>query len=330
MNIAASFRIRFLAATGFLWANFLFAGGAAFAQSYPSRPVKLIVPYAAGGPTDVMARLISIEMTATLGQPVMVENRPGAAGAIGAEVVAKSSPDGYTVCFCPTGPSILMPLLEPKLPYNPERDLLPVGQVNRVDLSILLGPRLKVGTLAELIALARANPGKLTFASPGSGSPNHMAGELLKSMAGIDMVHVPYKGEHPAMIDLIGGQVDMLIASIFTGEPQVKAGKVRMIAVTGPTRAERFPDVPTMAESFPGCEATSHVGLHVSGGTPNEIIEKLNASMAAALAQPRLRERMLAEGITPLGTRPEAYAEYLSRERSKWSSLIKEKGIKLE
>jgi len=328
-NLDTSIPPRRLAALALLLANLLLASGAALAQAYPSRPVKMIVPFAAGGPTDIYARLMSSEMTAILGQSVIVENRPGAGGAIGAEVVAKSAPDGYTVCFCPTGATVLMPLLEPKLPYNAARDLPPVGEAYRLELAIILGPRVAAGTLAELIALAKANPGKINFATAGAGSTSHLAGELLKSMAGIDMVHVPYKGEHPAMVDLIGGQVDMMIASVFIGEPQVKAGKARMIAITGPTRAERFPDMPTIAETIPGFEATSYFGLHVSAGTPKDIIDKLSAAMATAVAQSRLRERMLAEGITPLGTRPEAYAEHLRLEREKWSALIKQKGISL-
>lgn len=300
------------------------------AQAYPNKPVRLVAPYAAGGPTDSMARLIGTEMAKTLGQPVVVENRPGAAGAVGADAVAKAAPDGYTVCFCTTGPTILMPIMEPKLPYNAARDLAPVGQVHRLELSFLVGPKLAAKNITELIAIARANPGKITYASPGSGSPNHLAGELLVSMAGINLVHVPYKGEQPAMTDLIGGQVDMMVGSIFIGEPQVKAGKLRMIALTGPARAPRFAEIPTVAESLPGFNATSHVGLHVPTGTPKDAIEKLYTAMAAAVSQPQVRERMIAEGITPLGTRPEVYGEYLRRETEKWTKLIQQNGIKLD
>jgi tripartite-type tricarboxylate transporter receptor subunit TctC len=300
------------------------------AQSWPAKSVRLVAPYAAGGPTDGMARLIGAEMARSLGQAVVVENRPGAAGAVGADVVAKAAPDGYTVCFCTTGPTVLMPIMEPKLPYNAARDLAPVGQVHRLELSILVGPKIAAKNIAELIAFARANPGKLTYASPGSGSPNHLAGELLKTMAGLDIVHVPYKGEQPAMTDLIGGQVDMMVGSIFIGEPQVRAGKLRMLAVTGPARAPRYPEVPTVAETLPGFEASSHVGLHVPAGTPREAIDKLQAAMAAAVSQPVVRERMLGEGITPLGTGADAYGEYLRRETAKWTRLIRDTGIRLE
>jgi tripartite-type tricarboxylate transporter receptor subunit TctC len=223
-----------------------------------------------------------------------------------------------------------MPIMEPKLPYNAARDLAPVGQVHRLELSILVGPKIAAKNIAELIAFARANPGKLTYASPGSGSPNHLAGELLKTMAGLDIVHVPYKGEQPAMTDLIGGQVDMMVGSIFIGEPQVRAGKLRMLAVTGPARAPRYPEVPTVAETLPGFEASSHVGLHVPAGTPREAIDKLQAAMAAAVSQPVVRERMLGEGITPLGTGADAYGEYLRRETAKWTRLIRDTGIRLE
>lgn len=300
------------------------------AQAWPSRPIKLIAPYAAGGPTDVMARLLANEMAPALGQPVVVENRPGAAGAVGADVVAKSAPDGYTVCFCTTGPTVLMPLLEPKLPYKAERDLLPVGQVHRLELSFLVGPNVKAKNIAELVALAKANPGKLTYASPGSGSPNHLGGELLKAMADIDMLHVPYKGENPAMVDVLGGRVDLMVGSVFIGEPHVKAGKLRMIAVTGPTRAPRHADVPMVGETIAGYEATSHVGLHVPAGTPPEVIDKLNAAMRQALAQNAVRERMLNEGITPVGSSAREYGEWLQRETAKWRKLIAEKNIKLD
>lgn len=314
------------------FAALAFASTHAVAQSWPVRPVRLIAPYAAGGPTDVMARLLAGEMSKTLGQPVVVENRPGAAGALGADVVAKSAPDGYAVCFCTTGPTVLMPLLEPKIPYNAARDLPPVAFSHRTELSILLGPRVpaSVKTLADLIAAARAHPGKLTFSSPGAGSPNHMAGELLNTMAKIDLLHVPYKGEAPAMVDLLGGQVDVLVASVLTGEPQVKAGKVRMIAVTGPARVERFPDVPTVAETLPGYEATSHVGLHVPAGTPRDAIDRLGAALLQAISQPAVREKMISEGITPAGMKTDAYAEYLRRETDKWQQVIREQKIRLD
>ena len=317
-------------ATAALASFLLGTAGSVLAQAYPSRPVRMIAPYPAGGPTDAMARLMAVEMAKSLGQPVIVENRPGGAGSVGADVVAKSAPDGYTVCFCTTGPTILMPLLEPKLPYKAARDLVPVGQSHRVELSILLGPKVKANTVAELVALAKASPGKLMFASPGAGSPNHMAGELLKAMTGIDIVHVAYKGEQPAMVDLIGGQIDMMVGSVFIGEPQVRAGKLRMIAVTGPSRALRYPDVPIVADTIPGYEATSHVGLHVSAGTPREAIDKLNAAMMQAIAQPHVREKMIAEGITPLGTKADAYADYLRRETDKWAQVIRRNAIKLD
>ncbi len=340
LPVAPASAVRPLSAASRRWATW--AGGAlvavamwmagtapAGAQAYPSRPVKLIAPYAAGGPTDAMARLLAVEMAKSLGQPVVVENRPGASGAIGADVVAKSPPDGYTVCFCTTGPTVLMPLLEPKLPYA-LRDLAPVGLVHRVELSILLGPKQAAKNIAELIAYAKANPGKVSFASPGAGSPNHMAGELLKTMGGVDIMHIPYKGEQPAMIDLIGGQADMMVGSIFIGEPQVKAGKLRMIAVTGPTRAPRYPEVPTVADTISGYEATSHVGLHVPAGTPADIIEKLNVAMKAAVAQPNVTEKMLSDGITPLATGVQEYEAYLQREIEKWKRVIKQNGIKLD
>lgn len=301
------------------------------ALAYPSRPVKIVVPYAAGGTTDQMARLIASEMTKTLGQPVVVENRAGAAGVIGADAVAKSAPDGHTVCFCPTGPTILMPLLEPHIPYQVVRDLPPVMFSHRFGLAIMLGPRLpaSIKTLADLIAHAQANPGKLSYASVGTGSPNHLAGELFTSMAGIQLIHVPYKGESQGMTDLLGGQVDVLIASVLIGEQQLKSGKLRMLAVTDPARIERFPDVPAVAETLPGYSASAHVGLHVPTGTPKLAVDKLASALATAIAQPTVREKMVAQGITPMGQGSEAYAQYLRTETDKWRQLIQQKQIKL-
>jgi tripartite-type tricarboxylate transporter receptor subunit TctC len=252
----------------------------AAAQAYPSKAVRLVVPFAAGGVTDVMARLIGGEMARHLGQPVTVDNRAGAGGAIAAEHVAKSPADGYTLCFCTTGPMALIPILDARLPYDPLRDLAPVSHLHNVDNVIIARPTLPANTVAELVALARSNPDKLTYGTPGIGGPQHLSGELLNTMAGIRLVHVPFKGEAPSITDLMGGQIDLVFASVLAAVPHIKSGKVKAVAVPHRTRAELLPDVPTVAE-----------------------------------------------GLTPVGSRPEAYAAFLRSEHQKWSGVIKQAGL---
>jgi tripartite-type tricarboxylate transporter receptor subunit TctC len=298
------------------------------AQAFPSRPVRLVVPFAAGGVTDVMARLIGGEMARHLGQPVTVDNRAGAGGAIAAEHVAKSPPDGYTLCFCTTGPMALIPILDARLPYDPLRDLAPVSHLHNVDNVIIARPTLPASSVAELVALARSNPDKLTYGTPGIGGPQHLSGELLNTMAGIRLVHVPFKGEAPSITDLMGGQIDLVFASVLAAVPHIKSGKVKAVAVPHRTRAELLPDVPTVAESgYPGYEISNFVGINAPAGTPGAVIERLYESVAAAIAQPAVRQRMVAEGLTPVGSRPEAYEAFLRSEHQKWSGVIRQAGL---
>lgn len=298
------------------------------AQPYPSKPVRLVVPFAAGGVTDVMARLIGGEMARHLGQPVTVDNRAGAGGAIAAEYVAKSPADGYTLCFCTTGPMALIPILDAKLPYDPLRDLAPVSHLHNVDNVIIARPTLPANTVAEVVALARSSPDKLTYGTPGIGGPQHLSGELLNTMAGIRLVHVPFKGEAPSITDLIGGQIDLVFASVLAAVPHIKSGKVKALAVPHRARAELLPDVPTVAESgYPGYEISNFVGINAPAGTPSAVIERLYQSVAAAIAQPAVRQRMVAEGLTPVGSRPEPYAAFLLSEHQKWSGVIRQAGL---
>ena len=309
----------------------LLAGiGSALGQAYPNKAVKLVAPFPPGGPTDVMARVVGAEIAKALGQPVFVENRPGAAGSIGADYVAKSAPDGYTVCFCTTGPLVTLPLLDPKLPFVPSTDLLPVSQVNRLELVLAARNNLEASSIQQLVAAARANPGKLTYATPGTGSPNHLAMELLKMMAGIDIVPVPFKGDQPALNDLLGGHVDLFIGAVLSAAPLIKSGKIKAVAVTGAQRSRMLADTPTIAESgFPSYEASTFAGIHVARDTPRPIIDRLQAAVAVAVAVPAVQERMASEGMVAVSSRPDAYAEYLRGETEKWAKVMKQSGIKL-
>ena len=341
LPVAPASAVRPLSAASRRWATW--AGGAlvavamwmagtapAGAQAYPSRPVKLIAPYAAGGPTDAMARLLAVEMAKSLGQPVVVENRPGASGAIGADVVAKSPPDGYTVCFCTTGPTVLMPLLEPKLPYA-LRDLAPVGLVHRVELSILLGPKQAAKNIAELIAYAKANPGKLTYSSSGIGGGTHLAGELFASMTGTKLLHVPYKGSAPAMADLLGGQVNLMFSDAPTATEHIKAGKIRALGISTKARSALMPDLPTIAEAgVPGYESNSWTALVAPAGTPAQVVARVNADMVKVLNDPATRDRLLKVGAEPMPGTPEDLGRFLRAEIAKWSKIIREADIKPE
>lgn len=304
--------------------------GSALGQVYPNKAVKLVAPFPPGGPTDVMARVVGAEIAKALGQSIFVENRPGAAGAIGADYVAKSAPDGYTICFCTTGPLVTLPLLDPKLPFVPATDLVPVSQVNRLELVLAARNSLEASTIQQVVAAAKANPGRLTYATPGTGSPNHLAMELLKMMAGIDIVPVPFKGDQPALNDLLGGHVDLFIGAVLSAAPLIKSGKIKAVAVTGAQRSRLLTDTPTIAESgFPSYEASTFAGIHAPRDTPKSIIDRLHAAVAAAVAVPAIQERMASEGMVAVSSRPEAYAEYLRGESEKWARVMKQSGIKL-
>ena len=307
------------------------AGGVqAQAGAYPNKPVRLIVPFAAGGATDVLARVIGVEMAKTLGQPVVVDNKVGAAGNIGTDFVAKSAPDGYTVCFCTTGPQTLAPHLM-KLPFDPVKDLVPVVHIHNLPNIILARHDFPASNIQELVALARQKPGKITFGTPGQGGPQHMTGELLNSMAGIKLNHVPYKGETPAFTDLAGGQIDLAIGSISVSEALIKAGKIKALAVTGTKRSAAMPAVPTVVEAgYPGFEAFTLVGLNVPAGTPADVILKLNQSVNAALGQPAVSSKMVSMVVEPVGGTPEAYAGFLRKEFDKWGRIVREAKITVE
>jgi tripartite-type tricarboxylate transporter receptor subunit TctC len=302
----------------------------ATAQAYPDRPVTLVVPYPAGGGNDVLARLVAEKMAKALGGSIVVENRGGAGGTIATRQVAKSAPDGYTLLIA-TSSLAINPSLYPNVGYDPRKDFAPIGLIASSSNVALVHPSVPARSVAELIALAKERPGKLDFASTGSGSSVHLAAELFASMAGIKLNHVPYRGSGPALTDLLGGHVAIMFATLPPAIGLVRDGKVRALGVTGPKRSTAFPDLPTIAEAgLPGYEAVLHYGLVAAAGTPRPIVDKLNAALREALNDEALRARLATEGAEPLPSSPEEYAADIDREEIKWSKIVRESGAKGE
>ncbi len=304
---------------------------AAFAQPYPSRPIRIVVPFPAGGTTDLIARAAGQKLTESLGQPVVVDNRPGAGGNIGAELVAKSAPDGYTLLMGTVGTHAINASLYPKMPYDHVRDFAPIILVAGVPNVLVVNPSLPVNSVQELIAYGKANPGKLNFASSGNGTSIHLSGELFKTMTGVQMAHIPYKGSAPALQDLAGGQVQLMFDNLPSALPLIKAGRLKALAVTSKTRAPALPDVPTVAESgLPGFEASSWFGLLAPAGTPQPVITKVNAEIAKWLATPEAKEKLTAQGANVVGGTPEDFARHIAAETAKWQKVVKESGAKID
>jgi tripartite-type tricarboxylate transporter receptor subunit TctC len=304
--------------------------GAGAAQDYPSRPITLVVPYAAGGGNDVMARIVAEKMSKSLGQQIVIENKGGAGGSIATRQVAKAAPDGYTLGLGGTGTLAINPTLYPNVGYDPRKDFAPVGLIATSALVVLVHPNIEAKSIAELIALAKREPGKLNYASAGSGSGIHLGTELLAHMAGIKLTHIPYKGSSPALTDLLGGHVAIYLSSLPPAISLVKEGKVRALAVTGPKRSAVFPDLPTVAETLPGYEAVLHYGIVAPAGTPQPIIAKLSAALASALAEPDVRERIAADGAEVMAMTPAEYAADIDAEETKWSKIVKLSGARVE
>jgi tripartite-type tricarboxylate transporter receptor subunit TctC len=301
----------------------------ALADEYPARPITLIVPYAAGGGNDVMARIVADKMSLALGQPIVVENRGGAGGSIATRQVAKSEPDGYTLGVGGTGTLAIDPTLYSNVGYGPRKDFAPIGLIATSPLVVLVNPSVPAHSIKELIALAGKQP--LNFASAGSGSGMHLGTELFAFMAGITLTHVPYKGSGPALTDLLGGHVAIYFSSLPPAIGLVKEGKLRALAVTGPTRSAIFPDLPTVAEAgLPGYEAVLHYGIIAPAGTPAPVIEKLNKALRAALANPEVTAKITADGAEPLPSTPAEYAADIDREETKWSDIVRKSGAKAE
>jgi tripartite-type tricarboxylate transporter receptor subunit TctC len=303
----------------------------ALSQSYPAKPVRLVVTGAPGSVTDVRGRWLAEKLTPALGQPVFVENRPGAGGNVGSEYAARSAPDGYTILVVHQGTVAINPHLYGNLAYDPLVDLAPITRIASNPLLLAVNPSLPVSSTAELIALAKAKPGQLNYGSPGNGTPPHMAGELFNRMAGIDVSHIPYKGGAGALTDLVAGRLTYTIEGPAIQLPQVKAGRLRALAVTGRQRVAALPDVPTIAESgVPGYEYVAWVGIAAPSATPRTIIAKLHADAARVLRSPESREYFTAHGAEPGGESPEEFAALIRAEHAKWGKLVREAGIKAE
>ena len=303
----------------------------ASAQDYPTRSITLVVPYAAGGGNDVMARTVAEKMSKTLGQNVVVENRAGAGGSIATRQVARAAPDGYTLVLGGTGTLAVNPSLYSNVGYDPRKDFAPVGLIGMGQLIVLVNPKVPASTIPELIALAKKEPGRLSYASAGVGSGIHLGAVLFEQMADIKLTHVPYRGTAPALTDLIGGHVQIYFSSIPSAIGIAKEGKVRPLAVTGPQRSPVFPDLPTVSEAaLPGFEAVLHYGIVAPAGTPKQIVDKLSAALRQAVMAPDTKDRMAADGTEPLPSTPEEYATDIDKEETKWSAIVRRSGAKAD
>ena len=314
------------------------AASAAFAQApstgsgqaYPSKPVRLVVPSSAGGGTDIVARIIAPELSKRLGQQVVIDNRPGAGTMIGIEVAAKSPPDGYTLLMGLSTLAINSALYK-KVPYDPQRDFAPITQAISSASIIVVHPSVPVKTLKELIAFARARPGQINYASAGTGTYPHMTMELFLSMARLKMVHIPYKGTAPAMIDMVAGQVATMAATILTGMPQIRAGRLRPLGITSAARSPIVPDIPTVAEAgLPGYESVQWYGMLAPARTPRDIITRLHGEATRVLQQPEIKARFAGDGADPVGSSPEEFTRYIQSELTKWAKVARDAGIQQE
>jgi tripartite-type tricarboxylate transporter receptor subunit TctC len=301
----------------------------AWAQAYPSRPVRMIAPFAAGGPADIVTRLMGQWLSERLGQQFVVENRPGAGSNIGTEVVVRALADGYTLLMVGT-PGAINATLYDKLNFNFIRDIAPVAGIIRTPLVVVVHPSFPAKSVPEFVAYAKANPGKISMASGGVGSSPHVAGELFKMMAGVNLVHVPYRGAGPALVDLIAGQVQVYFASTVASIEYIRAGKLRALAVTTTLRSEALPDIPTVAEFVPGYEASTWQGIGVPKNTSAEIVERLNNEIKAALADPNMKARLADLGGTVLGGSPADFAKLIADETEKWGKVVKFVSIKAD
>jgi len=301
------------------------------AQVWPARPIRFVAPFPPGGPVDVLARLIAQKVTEKSGQPVVVENRPGAAGNLGIDMVAKAAPDGSTLLHVPAGNITINATLIRDMPFNWDRDFVPVTMIATAPNLLAVHPGVAARTVPELVALAKANPGKLTYGSPGIGSGLHLSGELFRREAGIDIVHVPYKGTTQAMNDLLGGQLTMMFGALPTLMPQVKAGKLRALAVTSAQRAVAAPDLPTIAESgLPGVDVSSWYAIMAPAKTPPDIVSAVADEVRRILALPEVRQTLDAQGLAPVGMRPAEFAAHIRRETAAWARVIRDANIKPE
>jgi tripartite-type tricarboxylate transporter receptor subunit TctC len=299
-----------------------------YGQGFPSKPLRIIVPFAPGGSTDIFARLVAERLSVNLAQPVVVENRAGASGNIGADAVAKAPADGYTILMATTGVMAINNALFKSMPYDAAKDFEPVIFIASITNVLAVPADLPAKNVAELVALAKKDPGKLTFASSGAGSSTHLSAELFKGMAGLDVVHVPFKGSGQALIDVVAGRVTMIFDNMPSALPHIKGGKLRALGVTGSRRSSALPDVPTIAEAgVPGYESLSWSGFAVPAGTPREVVQRLNRETAVILLAPEMRQKLAEQGADAVGGPPESFAEHARREREKWGRLVRERNI---
>ena len=310
----------------------LFAALALSASAqYPSRPIRIIVPFAPGGNVDITARLVAPGLQEALGQPVIVENKPGAGGTIGADLVVKSAPDGYTLLMGSNSTFSVAPSLYPKNPYNPLRDFAPVIMIASAPFVLVVNPNMPVKDARELVALAKASPGKIAMSSAGTGSSNHLVGELFQEISGARFTHVPYKGSGQALTDLMGGQVSVHFDQITSAASHIQAGKLRALLVTAPQRVPMLPDVPTATEAgYPAFEATNVTGLIAPAGTPRDIVDKLNAVTQKVISQPAVRTKFADIGGETTGGTPEQFSAYIRDDLSKWTRIVKDANVKVE
>jgi len=305
---------------------------AAHADTFPDKPITLVVPFPPGGPTDAMARTLAAEMKDRLGQPMIVENRAGAGGNIGAEFVARAAPDGQTLLFGTSGPLAINSSLYRKVNYDPVKSFAPVIQVGDLPNILVVNPSVPAKNVKELLAYAKANPGKLSYASSGNGASSHLAGVMFNAMAGVDFQHVPYKGTGPALNDLLGGQVSMSFTDVLTALPYVKAGKLRALGVTTAARSQALPDVPTVAEQgVPGFDVSVFFGIVAPAGTPPDRIAKLNKAFVEVLATPKVKQQFASQGLEPAPSNsPEQLGTFIGTQKTKWSGVVKQSGAQLD
>lgn len=310
-------------------AMLVLSAGVVAAQAFPTKSVRILVGFAPGGSTDIVARMIAQELTKSLGQQVIVDNRTGAGGAIAAELTAKAPPDGHTLFACTTGIFAILPFVQSKLPYDPDKDLAHITQTGSLPYIIVLHPSLPAKNVKEFIALAKARPGQINFASSGVGTASHLSGEYLKSAAKIDMAHIPYKGTGNAMADLLSGQVVLMFDQPVSSLPHVRAGKLRVLGITSAKRFSTLPDIPTVDEQgLPGFETVSWAGMCAPGATPKPVLNRMQTEIAKVLKLPDIRDRLLRDGIEPVGSTPEAFAAFTKNEAQKWSKVVEMAGIR--
>jgi len=309
----------------------ILASGAAQAQSYPTRPIRFVVPFAAGGGGDIVVRNVSQRLASRLGQPVVVDNRSGAGGNVGTEIVARATADGYTLLMANVAPMAINVSIYAKLPYDPAKDFTPISLLASFPNVLVVHPAVAARTVSELIALAKARPGQLTYASAGAGSTTHLSAELLRLHTGVKLIHVPYKGGGPALVDVVAGQVQMYFGSMPASLPLVRAGKLRALGVTSLERSSTAPEIPTLAESgFPGFDAVTWIGMVAPAGLPRGIVQRLHAEVAAILGSAEMRERIESLGADAKTAAPDEFAAYIRSEITKWSKVVRDAGITMQ